>query len=957
MASPPSKTRLRRDLGLIDVFAISTGAMFSSGFFLLPGIAFDHAGAWMVMAYGLSALLVVPAMLSKAELASALPRAGGTYYYLDRSMGPLVGTIGGLGTWIAMGLKNTFALIGIGAYLGLFLDVDMNVLAVALAVGFTLLNLVGTKETARLQRWMVYALVGILTAFVAFGLAAVAETGLIATSAERLAAAPATDIDGVLGTVGLVFVSYAGLTKVSGVAEEVERPDRNILLGMVMSLAVAAGIYVAGTWVLVMVVPHDTLASDLTPIATAASTVFDFLPGRVGVGLVVVAAVAAFGSTANAGIMAASRYLLAMGRDRLISTSFAQVGRFGTPTLAVVVTGGVVVGLLLTLDVVSIAKLASAFQLLMFALVNLAVIVMRESQLETYHPTVRTPLYPWTQLAGIFLSLALIIEMGRMAQLFTLGLVGVGVGWYFVYARERVVRRGAILHWFERLGRDRFDALEEELWTILKETGLRPDDPYDELVEQAPLLDLDGQHTFDEVAALVATPLAESAARSPAELREAFSRAVHSGLVPVSHGFAVPHVQLDACRKHALWMVRARGGVTIAPSDGSPEGTPPDTVQGLFFLVGPTVDPGQHLRLLATLATRIEQHEFLDCWLNHPGAGEVRQSLTDDQLTRFARRLTRELRRGGGWRPHSPPGRFEHILAVDLTGALDAEVVTLSADLAVSNGATLTLAEALEFVPSRALTPAEVDAIERSAHAERLARVASELEDRGLDARSFVLPGRPWLEVVRAVMRDHHDLVIVDANGARQGLDHAIHHLMRKCPCPVWVVRPTPRAPVRRVLAAIDATAADADHRSLNTQILALAALAMEQLEAELHLVHAWRVADAVLVQGEDTVGRDEPPADWRDRYRLLLDDIVGGHPIDRSRTHIHLVEGEPPTVITQTAGRLGVELIIMGTVCRTGVAGFLIGNTAERVLESASCSVLAVKPPGFVTPVATEDP
>jgi|GEM_PF-14348 len=956
MASPPSKTRLRRDLGLIDVFAISTGAMFSSGFFLLPGIAFDHAGAWMIMAYGLSALLVVPAMLSKAELASALPRAGGTYYYLDRSMGPLVGTIGGLGTWIAMGLKNTFALIGIGAYLGLFLDVDMNILAVALAVGFTLLNLVGTKETARLQRWMVYALVGILTAFVAFGLSSVAETGLIATSAERLAAAPDSDIDGILGTVGLVFVSYAGLTKVSGVAEEVERPDRNILLGMVMSLAVAAGIYVTGTWVLVMVVPHDVLATDLTPIATAASTVFDFLPGRAGVGLVVVAAVAAFGSTANAGIMAASRYLLAMGRDRLIPTSFAKVGRFGTPTLAVGVTGGVVVGLLLTLDVVSIAKLASAFQLLMFALVNLAVIVMRESRLETYHPTVRTPLYPWTQLAGIFLSLALIIEMGRMAQLFTLGLVGLGVAWYVVYASERVVRRGAILHWFERLGRDRFDALEEELWTILKETGLRPDDPYEELVASAPLIDLDESATFDDVAALVATPLAESAAHSPEALHEAFSRAVHSGLVPVSGGFAVPHIQLDTCHKHALWMVRARNGVTIAPPAGAPEDARPDTVQGLFFLVGPTTDPGQHLRLLATLATRVEQPDFLECWLNRQGTGEVRQSLTDDQLTRFARRLTHELRLGGGWRPHSPPGRFEHILAVDLGGALDADVLTLAADLAVSNGSTLTLAEALEFVPSRALTAAEVEAVDRSAHAERLARAAAELKTRGLDARSFILPGRPWLEVIRSVIRERHDLVIVDANHPARALDPAVHHLMRKCPCPVWVVRPRPRPSVRRVLAAIDATAADPDHRSLNTQILALAALAMDHLDAELHIVHAWRGTDTMGMQDAPPSAReDDPGTGWRDRYRVLLDDIVGGHAIDRSRTRIHLEEGEPPVVITNIAERLGVELIIMGTVCRTGVAGFLIGNTAERVLQAAQSSVLAVKPPGFVSPVDQE--
>ncbi|MEX2573063.1 MAG: amino acid permease, partial [Balneolaceae bacterium] len=112
-----NKKRLRKELNLFDVYAISTGAMFSSGFFLLPGLASAEAGPAVVLAYFIGGIMVLPAMLSASELATAMPRAGGPYYFLDRSLGPMIGTVGGLGTWFALIFKSAFALIGMGAYL------------------------------------------------------------------------------------------------------------------------------------------------------------------------------------------------------------------------------------------------------------------------------------------------------------------------------------------------------------------------------------------------------------------------------------------------------------------------------------------------------------------------------------------------------------------------------------------------------------------------------------------------------------------------------------------------------------------------------------------------------------------------------------------------------------------------------------------------------------------------
>ena len=113
---------LKKNLTLFDVYAVSTGAMFSSGFFLLPGLATAQAGPAAIVAYLLAGVLILPAMFSVAELSTAMPKAGGAYYFLDRSLGPLAGTVGGIGTWLALVLKSAFALVGMGAYLVLFVD-------------------------------------------------------------------------------------------------------------------------------------------------------------------------------------------------------------------------------------------------------------------------------------------------------------------------------------------------------------------------------------------------------------------------------------------------------------------------------------------------------------------------------------------------------------------------------------------------------------------------------------------------------------------------------------------------------------------------------------------------------------------------------------------------------------------------------------------------------------------
>lgn len=631
MASRSGRSKLKKSLGLFDVYAISTGAMFSSGFFLLPGIAALETGPSVAIAYLVAGLMILPAMFSVAELSTAMPKAGGTYYFLDRAMGPLMGTVGGLGAWWMLILKSAFALIGMGAYLALFVDVPVQPLAATLAAVFCVVNIIGAKESSGLQRVLVAVLVGVMALFVASGFVwVVTSAGVREVGAERFSPLFTNGIDGFFATVGIVFVSYAGLTKVASVAEEVKDPDRNIPLGMTLALITATFVYVAGVALMIAAIPPQEFTTDLTPVATAGDAFLTWLPGTAGVVLVVASATAAFASTGNAGILAASRYPMAMARDSLVPTRFEQLGRFGTPTLAILLTGAVMITLIIGLDISAMAKLASAFQLLLFALLSACVIVMRESRIDYYRPGYKSPLYPWMQIAGVGVPLWLIAEMGWMAMLFTALVVLACIGWYLGYGRKRVSRGGAILHVFERLGRGVSRELDHELRRIVSEKGLREEDPFEEIVADAVVLDISGRLTFDRA---LEQACAAAAARIDVEQDDLVS-ALRSeqllGLMPISDGSAVPHLRVGGAFKPVLVMVRARDGISIEVEATAMIAAATEEVFALLLMVGRQSEPGVHLRMLAQIADRTDDEDFLPSWLRARGESELKEVLLRD---------------------------------------------------------------------------------------------------------------------------------------------------------------------------------------------------------------------------------------------------------------------------------------------------------------------------------------
>ena len=241
---------------------------------------------------------------------------------------------------------------------------------------------------------------------------------------------------------------------------------------MILALVTATALYVAGVLVLLAVMPASTLFSDLAPIGTASEMVFTGGWATVGRGVVIAAAVAAFVSTANAGVMAAARYPFAMGRDHLAPEPLARLSTSGVPVAAVLLTGGAMVFSIIALDVASLAKLASAVALLLYGGIGTSVLVMRESRLDGYHPGFRAPLYPLMPIATIVIAVGLLLAMGIKPLAFALTLVLVGIAAWAAFGRTRAHRRGAILYVFRRLGAAATPGVERELGAILAERAL-----------------------------------------------------------------------------------------------------------------------------------------------------------------------------------------------------------------------------------------------------------------------------------------------------------------------------------------------------------------------------------------------------------------------------------------------------------------------------------------------------
>ncbi len=424
---------LERTLGLSAVISVSISSMLGSGIFVLPGVAFAQTGPSTYLAYMLAALCVLPAAMSKSELATAMPTSGGTYVYLERTFGPLVGTVAGLGLWLSLLLKSAFALIGIGAYLSVITHWPLIPTVEMVLLGIVLLNLFGVGKVSKsIIVVVVLCILGLLTLI---GL------GFVKAEQGHMEPFMTEGVEGFFAATALVFVSYAGVTKVAAIAEEVKSPERNLPRGILVSLAIVSILYALVSYVLGLLFPQAAIADNLKPIHTMAQ----YLGGEVLGVVIAVLAILTMASMANAGLLAASRFPFAMARDRLLPYFVGRLHqRFLTPVWSIIFSGIVVAASVFTLDVGKIAKLASAFILLIYLMENIAVIVLRELRVQWYKPKYKSPLYPWVQIFGVLSTGVLLLSMKSLVvvAILTIGVPGLLI--YFLYAQRRIDRVGVI---------------------------------------------------------------------------------------------------------------------------------------------------------------------------------------------------------------------------------------------------------------------------------------------------------------------------------------------------------------------------------------------------------------------------------------------------------------------------------------------------------------------------------
>jgi len=445
-----SDEELAKDLGPLAALTIGVGTMIGAGIFVLPGEAILRAGSLASVAFVLGGVIAMFTALSASELGTAMPKSGGAYYYVNHALGPLFGSVAGWANWLGLAFASAFYMVGFGRYIARIFGLSgsvgvgpvsitfVQVIALVGGAFFVLINYVGAKETGRLQNVIVVVLVAILAVFTLLG----------TLRADPANLPPASDVVTTLETTGLIFVSYLGFVQITSVAEEIKDPGRNLPRAVIGSVVIVTVIYALVLVLMSAAVPEGFIAAVITsgaenPIAVVE--VGDYLQGAVMAGALLFGGLLATASSANASILASSRINFAMGRDRIVTPALNEIhDRFGTPYRAIGITGGLILVFILAGDITLLSGAASGLHLIIYGLLNIALIVMRYVSPEEYAPDFTVPLFPLLPILGTILSFALLVFVSSDALLLTFGITGAAVLWYLFYARTRTEKQGIL---------------------------------------------------------------------------------------------------------------------------------------------------------------------------------------------------------------------------------------------------------------------------------------------------------------------------------------------------------------------------------------------------------------------------------------------------------------------------------------------------------------------------------
>ncbi|OQY35051.1 MAG: hypothetical protein B6241_02705 [Spirochaetaceae bacterium 4572_59] len=608
---------LKKGISFFGVFSIASGAMISSGIFILPGLAFAKAGSAVFISYFLAGILGFIGILSVVELSTAMPKAGGDYYFINKTLGPMFGTISGFLGWFALSLKSAFAIFGIAEIIYLYTGISPMLSGLILCLFFVFINIIGVKEAAIFQTIMIIGLLSLMLIYIIIGIPKV--------NMSNFSPLLSSGFNEILITSGFVFISFGGLLKVANVSEEVINPKRNIPLGMFSSILVVTILYTFITFILTGTLDADQFSGSMTPVADSAR----ILAGEVGYIIIIIASLLAFFTTANAGIMAASRYPMALSRDSLLPGSIASINkRYNTPLISILITGAIIyLSLLLPLEM--LVKAASTVILTSYVLTNLSVIILRESRITNYKPSFKAPFYPWLQIGSIILFSFFVIDLGAAAIELSLTFLFISFCVYMFYGRKKQNREYALLHLLKRISDSTLteDLLEDELREILINRDNIEQDNFDKLIKEAQFYDVEESMDFQQVLEKVSQDMALKSGMEEVMIKEMFLQRQEDCNMAISEFLAIPHIVIDGEDKVFLHVIRSRKGIKFTENENK--------VQAVFLLGGTRETRTLHLKTIAAIATLVGSDKFKEKWLEAKTVTELKNLMILTERRRF----------------------------------------------------------------------------------------------------------------------------------------------------------------------------------------------------------------------------------------------------------------------------------------------------------------------------------
>ena len=450
-SSDSGEVTLSRELSLFTVTMIGIGGMIGAGIFVLTGIAAGIAGPALILAFLLNGLVTSLTAMSYAELGSALPGAGGGYQWIKEALGGTTGFVSGWMSWFAQAVAGSLYALAFGRFaaelihvagistFGLTVNQVSLLFMTIIILTFTFINYIGSSETARIGNTLTVIKIIILGLLVIFG--AIAMSRVDGWQSRFTTGFLPEGLIGVFIAMGFTFIAFEGYEIIAQSGEEVLDPIRNIPKAIFISISVAVVVYIlVGTIAVGAITPPGDLAAyeylgekGEVAIVEVAQQVF---PWGIGGLILLLSGLASTTSALNATTYASSRVSFAMGRDHNLPAFFARIHpKRHTPHLAVVATGVLMTLMAWTLPIEDVAASASIMFLLLFMLVNLAVLFLR-LQRPDLERGFRVPLFPILPVLAILSNAFLAINIFRfsmIAWVFAVVWIAIGLLAYSLY--------------------------------------------------------------------------------------------------------------------------------------------------------------------------------------------------------------------------------------------------------------------------------------------------------------------------------------------------------------------------------------------------------------------------------------------------------------------------------------------------------------------------------------------